>query len=203
MSTYYNIRTEVKVNGAWHCVDPLILQVKDDGSVGEYKLASTYWNGSQSYFGAAADKLIEISMPCKYDEYSPEIKALFDTWKFDYEDKESYLARNTYAIPLARVKAAVDSLGGKTNHAIVHKDSIVAFETGDIEDIYNTIDPQDYSVLDPEAKKLYQYYEWDEAMHWGPYLRKVLEKAYWRVSDFTNANWIEQEVEARLIMYIS
>ncbi len=203
MSTYYNIRTEVKINGMWHCVEPLILHLNNEGGAGEYQLALTYWSGSRSYFGAAADKLIEMSVSCKYDDYSPEIRAVFDSWKFDFEDKESYLSRNTHVIPLDSVKDAVELLGGKTNHAIVHKDAIVAFEAGEVEDIYNTIDPREYSDLDPEAKKLYQYYEWDDNMHWGPYLRRILERASRRVFDFADANWIDTKLEARLILYIS
>ena len=76
MSTYYNIRTEVKINGMWHCVEPLILHLNNEGGAGEYQLALTYWSGSRSYFGAAADKLIEMSVSCKYDDYSPEIRAV-------------------------------------------------------------------------------------------------------------------------------
>ena len=203
MSTYYTIRTEVKMHDGWHCVDPLILCFKRDNSEPEYRLSTTYWSGSRSYFGSTADKLEEMSVACKYDELSAELKKLYDSWKFETENKEEYIMRNTYVVPLARIRKAVDSLGGKTNHGIVHKDAIVAFETGELEDIYNTLDPREYTELDPEAKKLYQYYEWDDAMHWGPHLRTILEKAVRRINEFANENWIEEELEARILMFVS
>ena len=203
MSTYYEIHTEVKVGEVWHCVDPLVLHVKTQYHEQEYILGSTYENGSRSFFGRSADKLQELSERFTFDDLSEELKADFMKWRIPPEEIPDEVMRYSYCIPLDQVRKAVSKINGKANHAIVPKDQIVAFETGDADGIYDHISPKEYSKLDEEAKKVYQYYEWDDWMQWECHFKKILESADWHIGEFLNANCIESIKESRLILTIT
>jgi len=203
MSTYYEIHTEVKFGEVWHCVDPLVLHVKTQYHEQEYILGSTYENGSRSFFGRSADKLQELSERFSFDDLSEELKADFMKWRIPPEEIPDEVMRYSYCIPLDQVRKAVSKINGKANHAIVPKDQIVAFETGEADGIYDHISPKEYSKLDEEAKKVYQYYEWDDWMQWECHFKKILESADWHIGEFLNANCIESIKESRLILTIT
>ena len=202
MSTYYGICTEVKIGDTWHCIDPLTLRIDTKSEENQYSLSRTYENGSRSYFGKAAEKLEGLSVNFRFKDLSEEFRKICEGWTAKPEDLPKYVERCCYVIPLDAVKDAVESFPGKTNHGLVHKDCIAEYEAGETSEIYNEISPQVYSELEPEAKKVYQYYEWDDPMHWLPYLRTILKSAVYRISMFQNDNYIEETLKARLVLEI-
>ena len=203
MSTDYCIYTEAKIEGEWHCIDPLTLRIGNKSEGNRYRLSRTYEIGSRSYFGSAAEKLEEMSVKFRFEDLSEEFKRICEGWTQEPAELPEYVERNCYVIPLQSVKDAVADFPGKTNHGLVHKDCIAEYEAGETREIYGEITPQEYSELDPEAKKVYQYYEWDDSMHWLPYLRTILSRAVSRLSMFENDNYIFDSLQARLILEIS
>ena len=203
MSTYYEIHTEVKIGEVWHCVDPLVLHVKTQYHEQEYILGSTYENGSRSFFGRSADKLQELSERFSFDDLSEELKADFMKWRIPPEEIPDEVMRYSYCIPLDQVRKAVSKINGKANHAIVPKDQIVAFETGDADGIYDPISPKEYSKLDEEAKKVYQYYEWDDPMEWECHFREILKRINRNISAFADVNYRDEITDARIILTIT
>ena len=203
MGTYYRIQTEVKGRDAWHCIDPLTLRLGASPENDKYRLSPTYESGSRSFFGQAEEKLREMSIPFSYDDLSKEYQSYCETWHVVLSDLPSVVEKCVHVIPLDYIKDAVERYPGKTNHGLVHKDAIAEFEAGEILDIYGDISPQEYSELDPEARKVYQYYEWDDAMHWLPHLREILETAIRRIAIFENENSISESLPARIVLEIA
>ena len=203
MSTYYSIHTEVRIGGAWHCVDPLVLHLKTDHSDQEYALAPTYENGSRSYFGRTADKLENMSGRFCFDDLSEELKDYYMKWRLAPEEIPEEVTQCSRCVSVESIREAVQSLRGKSRHALAHKDSIVAFESGEADDIYNEIDPEDYSKLDDEAKKVYQYYEWDDPMEWECHFREILKCVNWNIAAFSNLNYLSEIIDARIILTIT
>lgn len=203
MSTYYSIHTEVRIGGAWHCVDPLILHLKTEHSEQEYALAPTYENGSRSYFGRTADKLENMSGRFCFDDLSEELKDYYMKWRLPPEEIPEEVTHCSCCVSVESIREAVQSLKGKSRHAIVHKDSIAAFESGESDDIYNEIDPGDYSKLDEEAKKVYQYYEWDDPMEWECHFREILKRINRNISAFADVNYRDEITDARIILTIT
>lgn len=64
MSTYYDLYTEIKVNGKWHCINNKLLNVHDN----KLRLTQTYWSGSRSFFGDAADEIERRGYYLREDE---------------------------------------------------------------------------------------------------------------------------------------
>jgi hypothetical protein len=202
MGTYYRIQTEVKVRDVWHCIDPLTLRLGASQVNNNYRLSPTYESGSRSFFGQAEEKLREMSIPFSYDDLSKEYQSYCETWHVTFSDLPSYVEKHVHVISLDSIKEAVERYPGKTNHGLVHKDALAEYEAGETLEIYSDISPQEYSELDPEARKVYQYYEWDDAMHWLPNLRDILETAVSRISLFENDNDISESLPSRIILEI-
>ena len=203
MSTYYSIHTEVRIGGAWHCVDPLVLHLKTDHSDQEYALSPTYENGSRSYFGRTADKLEKMSGRFCFDDLSEELKDYYMKWRLAPEEIPEEATQFSRCVSVESIREAVQSLRGKSRHALAHKDSIVAFESGEADDIYNEIDPEDYSKLDDEAKKVYQYYEWDDPMEWECHFREILKCVNRNIAAFASVNYLAEITDARIILTIT
>lgn len=203
MSTYYEIHTEAKIDGVWHCVDPLVLHIKTQYREQEYILSSTYENGSRTYFGRSADKLQELSERFSFDDLSEELKADFMKWKIPPEEIPGEVTRCSYCISLDQMRRAVTKINGKANHAIVHKDLIAAFESGETDGIYDILSPKEYSKLDEEAKKVYQYYEWDDWMQWECHFKEILQRADWNIGEFLEVNNLHSAKECRLILTVT
>ena len=203
MSTYYNIHTEVRADGVWHCVDPLILHLKTDRREQQYELVPTCENGSRSYFGQAADKLESLADRFCFDDLSEELKAYFMKWQLPPEKIPNAVSGCAYNIPVDKIRAVVQSVKGKTRHGLAHKDSVIAFESGEADDVYNLIDPEDYSKLDEEAKKVYQYYEWDDPMEWVYQFRRLMKCIDWNLAAFEDINFSKKITDARIILTIT
>lgn len=203
MSTNYIIYTEAKIGDEWHCIDPLTLRVGAKEEDNKYRLSRTYENGSRSYFGEAAEKLENMSVRFSFEALSDEFRKICESWMIEPEELPKYVERCCYVIPLDAIRDAVTAFKGKTNHGLIHKDCIAEYEAGDTAEIYDQISPQEFSELDDEAKKVYQYYEWDDPAHWLPYLRTILNRATYRLSMFENDNYLLDPPEARLILEIS
>lgn len=205
MSTYYDIHTEVSVGGRWYCADPKILKIPcREGEELGYDLSSTYWNGSRSYFGEAAERLEELSVRVPPDRLSEEMQEHFRGYNFSSDDaRDRYFARSVYVIPYQSVKDAIASAGSTTSHGIAHKDAIAAFEAGDAEDICCMISPEEYTALAPEAQKCYQYYEWDDPMHWLSGFKEIQRRVDNVLYLFESVNILCDVDAVRIVLSIS
>ncbi len=171
MSTSYYLYTEAYVGDKWICINPGF--DKD----GKRRIATTYENGSRTYFGQTADKIEEIGGVLRFDEMSAELQLLFEDCR-DSRDVRILTAN------VNSMRVCMRSGQTHEHHGIVLKDSVFEYESGDIEDLYESISAEEYAQLDEVSKQLYQYYEWDDPMGWFVYFKEILEHVHWQIHDW-------------------
>lgn len=200
MSTYYTLYLEAKINGEWKCLNHEIPYLDDRTHESPTYLSETYWSGSRSYFQATADKLLELGYRGNYEELSEQIRSWY---KYDDDDDDNDMRFfNCIITPLDIMRNIMPKGFLKECHGIVHKNTIFAYETGDIEDIYECLSSEEYAKLTCEEKRLYQYYEWNSPDGWYGNFKNILEHAYWQLYEWKLFN--ENEIgEARIVCIIS
>lgn len=87
-------------------------------------------------------------------------------------------------------------------HGIVLKDSVFAYESGDVEDLYESIIPEEYAKLDEVGKQLYQYYEWDDPMGWFVHFKEILEHVQWQIHDWQSVYGDEAINKCRVVALV-
>lgn len=202
MSTYYNFYTEANVNGTWYCIDPRVLQLERGDRAMSYVINNTYWNGSRSYFSEAYDKLEEIASRIKLEDTSAEFRMhKILNWNGDDSKIAPYYDQILYAIPYRRLCELYERSKRPENCGLYKKSDIALYEDGTLEDLYEReIDPEKYSALVDEARRIYQYYEWSDPMSWRfqiPILYKLVEA---RIREFEDVNFLECD-DVRILMY--
>lgn len=86
----------------------------------------------------------------------------------------------------------------------VYKNTLFSYQTGEIDDIDESLYADEYLKL-PEAKrKCYSYYEWDSAFGWCKYFKEILEHFRWQKYEWDTVNsTCDKEFEFRFILIIS
>ena len=172
MSTSYYIYAAQKINGKYYCINPMYQR---DGKL---FLTRTMESWSRSYFHETADKLIDIGFEVPVDVLPDELKERFG----HMFNGESF---PIYVIPLDEVRKCIPDRMEHEFHGIYAKDRIFAYESGDIEYLYDDdISDKDYSKLSDTAKKRYQYYEWDDPMGWFSHFKDVLSHVDWTIKEW-------------------
>lgn len=191
MSTYYYIYTEVNVNGKWFCINNKI----DTQKEGE-KLSYTYFNGSSSCFRATAEKIEEIGNIVKYDDLSAELQERFKWAENDIEQG------NVFAVtPDAMYDSFPEDHTLSEFCGYVHKNILFDYQTGEIDDIYESISDDEYIAMPEAKKKCYLYYEWDSAFGWYKHFKKILEHFQWQKYEWEAVNsFYDRETEFRLVL---
>ncbi len=149
MSTSYFLYTEAFIDDKWVCINPGF------DKEGKRRLAMTYESGSRSYFGQTADKIEEIGGRLRFDDLSAELQARYENCRDDEFIR-------ILSAEVDAMRGCLPSGQAHEYHGIVLKDAVFAYESGDAEDLYESITPEEYAKLDEVGKQLYQYYEWDD-----------------------------------------
>ena len=170
MSTSYFLYTEAYIDNKWVCINP---SFERDG---KRRLVMTYESGSRSYFGQTADKIEEIGGSLRFEDMSAALQERYEKYKDD-----SFIRILSAEVDVMR--GCMPSGQAHERHGIVLKDSVFAYESGDIEELYESITPKEYAKLDEVGKQLYQYYEWDDPMGWFVHFKEILEHVHWQIHD--------------------
>lgn len=189
MSTSYFLYTEAYIDNKWVCINP---SFERDG---KRRLAMTYESGSRSYFGQTADKIEEIGGSLQFEDMSDVLQERYEKYKDD-----SFIRI---------LSAEVDDMRGcmplgqaHERHGIVLKDSVFAYESGDIEELYESITPEEYAKLDEVGKQLYQYYEWDDPMDWFVHFKEILQHVHWQIHDWQSVYGDEAIDNCRVVALV-
>ena len=189
MSTSYFIYTEAFIDNQWVCINPTF--EKD----GKRCVAMTYESGSRTYFAQTADKIEEIGGHLRFKDMSAELQERYENCR----DGEY----------VSILSAEVDAMRGclptgqaHEFHGIVRKDSVFAYESGDIEEPCEAVTPEQYAKLDDVGKQLYQYYEWDDPMGWFVHFKEILEHVDWQIYDWQNVYGDETINRCRLVVLV-
>lgn len=197
MSTYYDLYTEIKINGKWTCINNVIKDIRDNDLV----LSRTYESGSRSFFGDTSDKLDEIGMQLEAQELSEE---LLKARPYLLEEKEKgvFYGYPIIGISYKSINALVPNSKDKENHAFVLKDTVFAYEHGELESIWDYLSADEYEKLSKEAKKAYTYYEWNDETGWYYYFCEIIEHVDWQLYEWKSINYIydEEPMDVRIIM---
>lgn len=210
MGADYYFYTEARVGDRWYSIDPRVLRVPQDGKGMKYVLNETFWSGSRSYFGETYTKLFNLSSPISFLDTSTEFRVekllIWDEW---YGEDSATNAEEFYdsvlrVISYADLCAAMPKDGIYQYHGFVHKDYITQLEDGEIDDIDGEmmIPPEEYSKLIPEARRVYQYYEWNDPMSWRAKLPVVVQRVRDRIREFEDVNLCDYD-DVRVIFYMS
>ena len=201
MGTTYIIYTEAFIDNEWRCIDGWYKTKPYGKSEEELHLMSTHENSSRSYFGDAYSELEAIGKSTKFSELSKEIQEENPDLRYKYnwsgektEEESSYVTID-YLIFNNHVPK------GFSNHGIIHKDKIAAFECGDIDGIWQD-DEIDFSKLTELEMKCYEYYEWDHHWDWQYWFKKIKELVDFTVGKYRNNEWSwYDEQKIRLVVF--
>ena len=201
MGTFYNIYVEAYVNNKWRCIDgyyPHKPYGKDEYT---QRLYSLYENGSRSYFGDTYLKLREIGNLTKFSDLSEEIQNFCPELKYEYywgdeADKDREEACYT-TVPVKVFQNAVPK--GFSNHGVIHKDYISAYETHEMDEIWED-DKVDWDEIPEIKKQCYQYYEWDNRYEWQYYFKHINEFVNHEIMKYKNNEWTVDDPDFRLVV---
>lgn len=188
MGVHYSFYAEVKVEGKWYSLCPLVKTV-----MGEIKVCP-FLNG-RSMLRELVDDLEDefcrsVGIP---EDASEEIKS-----RFSPLDKEAdwFGTKKTYreyyqscVFEVGYVPAIKNRIIEERPHKFrgyVLKRTIAAFEVNEIEEIPNWLTLSEYRKLSAEEKKEYAWYEWNEegsryALLYGLH-EKIEMQFYWFVN---------------------
>lgn len=169
----------------------------------EWPIHITYWNGSRSYFSDTYYKLLEISRPIKFEDLSLELRIQMSVgWRGEEEDARKYYDDVLRVCSFADLRSICPN-GEHEHHGLYHKDKIVCFRTHETEDLFEEdITPEKYAELPEEARKVYQYFEWDDPMSWRAHIPEIVRKVSQRVNEFEDMNFLDCD-DVRVIFYQS
>ena len=189
MSTSYYLYTEAYIDNKWVCINPGF------DKEGKRHLAMTYESGSRSYFGQTADKIEEIGGRLRFEGLSAELQGRYERCRND--EFVRILSAEVDAM-----RGCLPSRQAHEYHGIVLKDAVFAYESGDIEDLYESITPDEYAKLDDVGKQLYQYYEWDDPMGWFVHFKEILEHVQWQIHDWQSVYGDEAIKKCRVVVLV-
>ena len=189
MSTSYYLYTEAYIDNEWVCINPAF--EKD----GKRRIATTYESGSRSYFGQTADKIEEIGCALRFCDMSTELQECFAN------SRNSEYVRILSA-EIDEMKSCLPAEQPHEFHGIVHKNSVFAYESGDIEEIYEPITPEEYAQMHEVGKQLYQYYEWDDPMGWFVNFKEILQHVNWQIRDWQSVFGDETINKCRVVALV-
>lgn len=200
MSNTYLIYTELFIDNEWRCVDGYRMHKTYGENEEKMSLFCTFENGSRSSFGGTYSELEVIGRQVLFSELSKEIQQEHPSLKFEHSwtgeeiDTEAYYLTISYADFKAHVPT------GMSRHAILHKDIIADYESGEIDEIWQD-DDIDFSSLSDIEKQCYQYYEWDSHWSWQYWFKILLEKIDFTINKYINNEWIFDSPDARIVAF--
>lgn len=189
MSTCYFLYTEAFIDNQWVCINPAFEKE------GARHFAMTYESGSRSYFEETADKIEEIGGPLRFKDMSAELQERYKNCR------DSEYVRILSA-EVDAMRGCLPSGQAHEFHGIVRKDSVFAYESGDIENLYEAITPEKYVKLNDVGKQIYQYYEWDDPMGWFVHFKEILEHVDWQIYDWQNVYGYETINKCRVVVLV-
>lgn len=201
MSNTYLLYTEAKIDNEWRCIDGRI-RCKPFGENKERDVLTTLFeSGSRSYFGDAYDELRSIGRSVPFSELSKEIQEEHPTLMYEdsflQPNKDEKIEAYYTVVPERSFLNHVPD--GHEYHGVYHKNMIVAFENGEIEELYE--DPErDLKSLSDEERKCYQYYEWDSQWGWWKNFKHLKNLLQFTKDKYFDATF-EDIDEVRIVVF--
>ena len=181
MGSYYRLYTEVKVGDEWICINHMYPDIEKENK--EY-LSVTYYSGSRSFFHETAEKLEELGHRTARSNLSRTLQERFS----EFRDQENFFWCTV--TDFEEMKGVIpNGYNRKENHAFVHKNTVFAYESGELDDIYDYLNAEEYGKLSETQKQVYQYYEWNDEMGWYKHFLEIIEHVKWQLFEW---DWVNE-----------
>lgn len=200
MGNTYIVYTEALLDDKWRCIDGYYMHKPYGKDKEELRLFSTYENGSRSYFGETYTELEHIGKRALFTELSQEIQECYKELKYvsNWCGEDTDEISTVVVVPYKTFDGHVPK--GYSRHAIIHKDLIAAFESGDREEIWQD-DEIDFNKLSDIEKQCYQYYEWDDPYGWEYNFKHLKKYVDHTINKYCNNEWLLDDPEIRLVVF--
>ena len=191
MSNTYLIYTEMLIDGEWRCIDGYRMHKSYGRDEEKMTLFCTYENGSRSSFGETYEELKCIGRKARLGDLSKEVQG-----GFSGDIDEDWF--ECVVVPCDDFMSHVPE--GYSYHAIIHKDQIADYESGEIDELWQD-DGIDFSKMSDLEKQCYEYYEWDDHCSWQYWFKQLKEMIDFTVNKYYNNEWLLNGNEVRIVVF--
>lgn len=199
MSTYYDIHTEIRIGDEWICIDPFVYNPRSK----EFQQRSTFWSGSRSCFDDAYKTLEKHGARIQVEECS-EYVAKRNEFRLKYKD-DPYASSfaDLLSVPYETLCDLLKDKPEHTSCGYVDKSLLRSHQIDDTE-IWEWLSVDEFRELSPEEQQGYEWYEWDDEMHWLTQLRHVHDKVSRQLNEYRSENCLyEDQITCRLVIGIT
>jgi len=188
MSTYYYIFAEAQVDGKWMNLNPILYAHN-----GEYKSSEITYFTHSSYaevYYALSDDRIACGLP---EDCNPitaghfhNLDEMSDGWPKN-ETWREYYRHEVFVVNYAQaIKSRTRKDRPHKYMYYVTRESMAAFECGELDSIEHWITDEEYRSLSEEEKKDYVYYEWDNWYDEYRVYREIEDRVDAQIAFFNN-----------------
>jgi len=174
MGTDYTIYTEIYIKDKWYGADSYILTPE-----GNYKLSPLLCG--RSYVGEFLDNLGN-SRTIKFSELAETTQKYM--YEITFEEYREQLSSETFEVYDYYTEIKSKFVREYQYEYYVPRYNVVAFETGEIEEIGDWLTRNSYDELPPEEQKEYVFFKWNEPYGWYKTLSDVITRVEMRIKDF-------------------
>ena len=201
MSSTYYIYTEAKIRNKWRCIDGTYFYVPYGKTEEKTALMATYINGSRSYFEETYEEICRIGNMIPFTELSPEVQAEHPGAKhveYFLSGKDSDEITTWPVVDWNVFKNHVPK--GYQYHGVYHKNSIEAFNNGEIKDLWED-ESVDLSKLTDIERQCYEYKEWDSEYSWQHGFKEIKDYVGDTIRKFLINDWSVENLEYRIVAF--
>lgn len=202
MSTYYNFMVEAFYDGKWYNIDYQTQGV--DGT-----LHHRYLDSFSRTFVGLLDDLIHSAYSINFEDLAESTQELLMR---EYpHGNEDYSLLSKYFV-VGDLKALTDILSKPyMNEGYITRNQKAAFESEEIEEIYDVLTAQELLQLPEEARREYVLYQWDYQLHSRERVRRMVDKIKEQIEAFNRSIPYHRDVpyedriasKVRIIYYIA
>lgn len=163
MGTEYHVYAEVDVGGKWVSLNPVFRD--RDGVYRSGEIIRFTHSSMSEVFYALERKTISVGVP---EDCSAEVLRHFhnlDEMTDDWGQKKTWREYYKHQVFVVDYERAVKDRVRKDRPFkymyYVPRETMVAFECGEIDEIVNWLTLEEYWALDEEERQAYVYYEWN------------------------------------------
>lgn len=190
MSTSYYIFTEVKVDGAWHCINGKITRLMP---IEHPIMAPTFHTDARRHFEKAFLQLNDDGHRFDLEDISENLRVAVVEW---LNPEDSIKLAVSYDKILNMLNAS-----GKEHCAFALRSEVADYENDDADDIYEYVSAKEYRQMDDELKKAYQYYEWNDRSGAYRYYEEIQKQVASQLRDWKEVNPQEVIEDIRIVLF--
>jgi len=192
MSTRYFLYTEIKIDGTWLCINERVPVVYNNNDL---MMVPTFETSARTSFEAAYRNLSD-------DGYRLSVEEMSKNLQYEMKNTHYELSSPLFAVTYDKITAMLNK-PGKEHCAFALRQEIIAFENYEEDQIYDYVTIKDYKTMDPELRKAYQYYEWNNRDSAYRFYSEIRDRVTTQLQLWRSVNYRSDYTEIRVILFIS